>query len=75
VGARSTIGRRLETAIGYSGRMEETRVARKPEKLEAIRIVEERERAIEEAERDREGLTIFTDGSKLESGATGYGVV
>jgi len=55
--------------------MEETRVARKPEKLEAIRIVEERERAIEEAERDREGLTIFTDGSKLESGATGYGVV
>ena len=59
---------------GYSGRMEETEEERKPKKFEAIRIVEERERAIEEAERDREGLRIFTDGSKLGSGAAGYWV-
>jgi len=42
--------------------------------MEAVRIVEDLERAIEEAEKDREGLTIFTDGSRLESGATGYAV-
>ena len=46
----------------------------RPVKMEAVRIVEERERAIEEADKDREGLAIFTDGSRLESGATGYGV-
>jgi len=54
--------------------MEETKITRKPEKMEAVRIVEDRERAIEEAEKDREGLTLFIDGSRLESGATGYGV-
>jgi len=74
VGAQSAIGRRLEASIGYSGRVEGTEITSRPEKLEAVRIVEERERAIEEAEKDREGLTIFTDGSRLESGATGYGV-
>jgi ribonuclease HI len=74
VGAQSAIGSRLETAIGYSGRMEEIVIASKPEKTEAVRIVEDRERAIEEAKKDREGLTIFTDGSRLESGATGYAV-
>jgi len=42
--------------------------------MEAVRIVEERERAFQEAEKDREGLTIFTDRSRLESGVTGYGV-
>jgi len=60
--------------IGYSGRTEETKITSRPEKMEAVRIVEDLERAIEEAEKDREGLTIFTDGSRLESGATGYAV-
>jgi len=72
VGVQSTIGRRLEKAIEYSGRMEETNMAIQSGKLKAIRIVEERGRAKEEAEEDREGLTIFTDRSKLESGAMGY---
>jgi len=41
----------------------------------APRIVEEREKAREEARRQKGGLVLFTDGSRLESGATGYGVV
>jgi len=46
----------------------------RPVNMETVRIVEEWERAIEEAEKNREGLTIFTNGSRLESGATGYSV-
>ena len=74
VGAPSNIGRRLEEAIGYSGRTEKAEVAAQTGKLGAVRIVEERGRAKEEAGRERRGLTFFTDGSRLESGATGYGV-
>jgi len=38
--------------------------------------IEETEAAANEAKRtDRPGLTIFTDGSRLENGATGYAVV
>jgi len=33
------------------------------------------EEAREEAERDRPGLTIFTGGSRANSGATGYAVI
>lgn len=36
--------------------------------------MEGRKEAKEEAERDRTGLTTFTDGSRVESGATGYAV-
>jgi len=46
-----------------------------PEKLGSAIIVEEQKEAEEEAERDRAGLTIFTDGSRLNSGGTGYAVV
>jgi len=53
VGAQPAIGRRLEASIGYSGRVEGTEITSRPEKMEAVRIVEERERAIEEAEKDR----------------------
>jgi len=54
VGAHSAIGRRLEASIGYSGRAEGTETVSGPVKMEAVRIVEERERAIEDAEKDRE---------------------
>jgi len=74
MGAHSAIGRRLEASIGYSGRVEGTEMVSRPVKTDAVRIVEEQKRAIEEAEKDREGLTIFTNGSRLESGATGYGM-
>ena len=38
--------------------------------------IEEAEAAATEAKRsDRPGLTMFTDGSRLEDGATGYAIV
>jgi len=43
--------------------------------LDATTTIEEAEAAANEAKRtDRPGLTIFTDGSRLENGATGYAV-
>jgi len=59
VGAQSAVGRRLETSIGYSGMMAETKITSRPEKMEAVRIVEDRGKAIEEVEKDREGLTLL----------------
>jgi len=53
--------------------MEETKITSRLEKMEVVRIVD-RGRAIEESEKEREGLTLFTDESRLESGATGYEV-
>jgi len=41
VGAQSAIGRRLGTSIGYSGRMEETKMMSRPEKMEVVRIVKD----------------------------------
>jgi len=43
--------------------------------LEAAVIIEEEATAAKEARPDRPGLTIFTDGSRLENGATGYAAV
>jgi len=74
VGAQSAVGKQLEASIGYSERVEGTEMMSRPVKMEAVRIVEEWERAIKEVEKDREGLTNFTNGSRLESEATGYGV-
>jgi len=45
-----------------------------PDALEAETIQEDEETAKAEAERTRPGLTMFTDGSRLDSGATGYSV-
>lgn len=75
VGAPSAIGRRLEEAIEYSGRTERTTITAGAERYGAVRIVEEQEKAKVEAENDREGLTIFADRSRFETGAAGYGVV
>jgi len=47
----------------------------KPSGLGAELIVEEREAAKRVAEQEREGLTIFVDGSRGESEAVGYAVV
>jgi ribonuclease HI len=46
-----------------------------PEALDAETIQEDEKRAKAETERTRPGLTMFTDGSQLDSGATGYAVV
>ena len=72
MGAGSGIGKRLETALGFAGRVEETVLLGTPETLAAATTVEEQEKARAEAERPRRGLTRFMDGPRMESGATGY---
>jgi ribonuclease HI len=74
VGANSAIGRRLQTALGYSGRTETTILQGEPETFDAETVQEDGEAAKKEAERRRPGLTLFTDGSRLDSGAAGYAV-
>jgi len=73
--ASSGLGKRLEKALGYTGRVEATVLVETPEALAAATVVEGQEATQKEAERPRQGLTLFTDGSKRESGASGYAVV
>ena len=73
-GANSKLGERLRAAVGYAGRVERIEMPAKPSGLGAEVIVEEREAAKGVAEQEREGLTIFVDGSRVESGAVGYAV-
>jgi hypothetical protein len=77
VGGRSGIGRRLKNtlALAHRGRTETTILLEDPEMLEAATIQEDEKAAKAEAERPRLGLTMFTDGSRLDSGATGYAVL
>ena len=75
VGADTTIGKRLSTALKYSWmETEQTVLLVEPESLAAELIQEEREEAKREAERERPGLVMFTDGSRLENEAAGYAV-
>jgi ribonuclease HI len=53
---------------------ERTALPEEPEPFEVGLIQEEREEAKREAERERPGLVMFTDGSRLESEAAGYAV-
>jgi ribonuclease HI len=77
VGARSGIGRRTKNALAlaHRGKTETTILLEEPEALDAETIQEDEKTAKIEAERTRPGLTMFTDGSRLDSGATGYAVV
>ena len=75
VGAPTEIGRRLTNALAYVGRVESTVLLEEPETLDAELLQEEEVEAKLEAERERPGLVMFTDGSRLEDGATGYAVV
>jgi hypothetical protein len=76
VGTRTGIGRRLKNALAlaHRGRTETTVLLMDPEALDAETILEDEKTAKVEAERIRPGLTMFTDGSRLDSGATGYAV-
>jgi len=74
VGAPSKIGRQLTTALGYTGRTESTVLLEDPETFDAEIIHEEEEEARKEAEKERLGLVMFTDGSRMEDGATGFAV-
>jgi ribonuclease HI len=74
VGAVSEIGKRLKNALAYRGRTETTVLLEEPEALDAETIQEDEKSAKTEAERTRPGITMFTDGSRLDDGATGYAV-
>jgi len=75
VGADSKLGGRLRGALGYAGRVEKIVMPAKPSGLGAEVIVEERQAAKRVAEQEREGLTIFVDGSRGGSEAVEYAVV
>jgi len=75
VGADTAIGKRLATALQYTWtETEETVLLEDPESFDAELIQEDREEAKKEAEKARPGLVMFTDGSRMESGAAGYTV-
>jgi ribonuclease HI len=61
-------------ALVHRGRTETTVLLVDPEALDAETIQEDEKTAKIEVERTRPGLTIFTDGSRLDSGATGFAV-
>jgi len=71
VGAPTAIGRRLTNALAYAGRTESTVLLEEPESLDAELLQEEEA----EAEKVPPGLTMFTDGSRLDDGAAGYAMV
>ena len=62
MGAQTTIRQRLESALGYSGRMESTVLLEGQETLDAELLQEEEAEAKAEAEKRRPGLTMLTDG-------------
>jgi ribonuclease HI len=74
VGAASAIGKRFERALRYSGRRSPQSCWGGLEAFDADTIQEDEAAAKMEAERSRPGLTMFTGGSRLDSGAAGYTV-
>jgi len=75
VGAPSEIGWRLTNALAYAGRTESTILLEEPETLDVELLQEEEAEGKAEAEKGRPGLTMFTDGSRLDDGGAGYAVV
>ena len=75
VGAPTAVGRRLTNALAYAGSTEKTVLLEEPETFDAELLQEEEDEDKAEAERTRPGLTMFTDGSRLDDRATGYAVV
>jgi len=75
VGAPTQIGRRLTNALAHSGQTEGTVLLEEAETFDAELLQEEEAKAKAEAERARPGLTMFTDGSWMDDGVTGYAVV
>ena len=75
VRAQTAIGKRLSTALDRRWlATEETVLLEDPGPFNAELIQEEREEAKKEAEKERPGLVMFTDGSRLESEAARYAV-
>jgi len=66
----------LTTWLGPDGAKDRERtVVCEEEALLAEIVVDERKKAMEEAETARDGVTLWTDGSRTEDGACGYAVV
>jgi len=76
IGGRSELGKRLTTWLGPDGANDcERTVVCEEETIHAEIVVDERKKAMEEAVRARDGVTLWTDGSRTEDGACGYAVV
>jgi ribonuclease HI len=77
VGVRTGIGRRLKNALAlaHRGSTETTVLLEDAEVLEAETIQEDEKAAKAETELTRLGLTMFTDGSRLENRKVGYAVL
>jgi len=75
VGIPTAIGRWLTNALAHRGQVESTVLLEEPETLDAVLIQEEEAEAKMEAEKTQPGLTMFTDGSRMEDGAAGFAVV
>ena len=75
VGAPTELGRQLTNALAYAGATQSTVLREEPETLNAALLQEVEEEARMEAEKPRQGLTMYTDGSRMEDGAAGYAVV
>jgi len=75
VGAPTGIGRQLKNALAYGGQTERTVLLEELETCNVELLQEEEAKAKVAAEGTRPGLTMFTDGSRLDGGATGYSVV
>jgi len=69
---KGEFGQRLQSFLGCWNGKEGTALLEKASPLEATVVIEEEAAAAKEARLDRPGLTIFTDGPRLENGATGY---
>jgi len=72
VDAPTAIGRRLTNTLAYGGRIESIVLLEEPESLDGEPLQEEEAEAKAEVEKARPGLTMFTDGSRMEDGAAGY---
>jgi hypothetical protein len=66
IGATTSNGRRLVNALAYAGRTESTVLLEEPEPLEAELLQEQEAEAEAEVGKTRPGLTITTDGSRLD---------
>jgi len=62
-------------ALAYSGRAESTVLLEEPETLDAELLRDEDAEARAEGEKTRPGLTMSTDGSRLDNGTARHAVV
>ena len=75
VSSNTPLGKRISSALAYTWtETERTVLLEEPESFDAELIQEEREEVKKEVEKERMGLVMFTDRSRLENEAAGYAV-